>query len=92
MSMNKTEMIAYVADAAGMSKAETGRAVEAVIAGITETLAAGESVVLTGFGSFAVSQRAARTGRNPKTGEPVDVPASNAPKFKAGSMLKTAVN
>lgn len=92
MSMNKTELIAHVADAAGLNKAEASRAVEAVLAGITETLAEGGNVVLTGFGSFSVSQRAARTGRNPKTGEHVDVPASNAPKFKAGATLKAAVN
>lgn len=90
--MNKSELIDYVADAAGLSKADAGRAVEAVVAGVTNTLKQGDSVTVVGFGTFQVRARAARTGRNPKTGGTIDIPASKNPVFKAGKALKDAVN
>jgi len=90
--MNKAELIAVVADQAGLSKADAGKAVEAVLSGITGALASGESVSLIGFGTFSVAERGPRTARNPRTGETIEVPASKAPKFKAGKALKDAVN
>lgn len=90
--MNKSELIDYVADAAGLSKADAGRAVEAVVAGVTNALKQGDSVAVVGFGTFQVRARAARTGRNPKTKEPIQIPASKNPVFKAGKALKDAVN
>ncbi|MDX8391109.1 MAG: HU family DNA-binding protein [Mariprofundaceae bacterium] len=89
--MNKADLINHVADAAGLTKASAGDAVESVLSGITGTLASGDTVSLVGFGTFSVTDRAARTARNPRTGEPIDVPASKAPKFKAGKALKDAV-
>ena len=89
--MNKADLINHVASSAGLSKAAAGDAVEAVIGGITETLTDGGSVSLVGFGTFSVVERAARTARNPRTGESIEVAASNAPKFKAGKALKDAV-
>lgn len=89
--MNKTDLINHVASEAGLSKAAAVDAVEAVLGGIKGTLADGGSVSLIGFGTFSVSARAARTARNPRTGEPIEVAASNAPKFKAGKALKDAV-
>ncbi len=89
--MNKADLINHVADAAGLSKAAAGDAVEAVIGGITSALASGDSVSLVGFGTFSVTRRAARTARNPRTGATINVPASNAPKFKPGKGLKDAV-
>jgi len=89
--MNKTDLINHVASSAGLSKSAAGDAVEAVIGGITGMLADGDSVSLVGFGTFSVVGRAARTARNPRTGEPIEVAASNAPKFKAGKALKDAV-
>ena len=79
--MNKTELIDHVAQAAGLSKADAGRAVDGVIGGITGALKSGDSVALTGFGTFEVRSRAARTGRNPKTGEALQIAASKAPGF-----------
>jgi DNA-binding protein HU-beta len=90
--MNKAELIDRVAEAAELNKASATRAVEAVFDNITAVLKAGETVNLVGFGSFAVSSRAARTGRNPRTGESIAIPASKNPKFKAGKGLKDAVN
>ena len=90
--MNKTELIDHVADAAGLSKADAGRAVEAVVAGITSALKQGDSVAVVGFGTFQVRDRAARTGRNPQTKETIQIPASKNPVFKAGKALKDAVN
>ena len=90
--MNKTELIGAVADEAEMSKAEAGRAVDAVIASITKTLKKGDTVTLVGFGTFQVRKRAARTGRNPKTGDTIKIKASKNPAFKAGKALKDAVN
>jgi DNA-binding protein HU-beta len=90
--VNKSEMIDMVADAADISKAAAGRAVDAVFDGITSSLKDGKSVTLVGFGTFSVGARAARSGRNPRTGETIQIAASNTPKFKAGKALKDAVN
>ena len=90
--MNKSEMIDMVAEAADISKAAAGRAVDAVFEGITSSLKGGDSVTLVGFGTFSVSDRAARAGRNPRTGETIQIKASKMPKFKAGKALKDAVN
>ncbi|MBL4891995.1 MAG: HU family DNA-binding protein [Rhizobiaceae bacterium] len=90
--MNKNELISAVADKTGMTKESAGGAVDAVLSCITETMAGGGEVRLLGFGSFVVADRKATTARNPRTGEPIAVPASKAPKFKAGKALKEAVN
>ena len=90
--MNKTELIEAVAGAADLSKADAGRAVDAVIDTITATLKGGDQVTLIGFGTFLVRARAARTGRNPQTGATIQIKAANAPAFKAGKALKDAVN
>ena len=90
--MNKSEMIDMVAEAADISKAAAGRAVDAVFDSITDSLKKGDSVTLVGFGTFSVGSRAARTGRNPRTGETIQIKASKTPKFKAGKALKDAVN
>ncbi|OIO71308.1 MAG: integration host factor [Zetaproteobacteria bacterium CG_4_9_14_3_um_filter_53_7] len=89
--MNKADLVNHVAASADLSKAAAGEAVEAVLSGITGALAGGDSVSLVGFGTFSVAARAARTARNPRTGESIDVAASKAPKFKAGKALKDAV-
>ena len=89
--MNKADLVNHVASAAGLTKASAGDAVEAVLAGITGSLAGGNAVSLVGFGTFSVADRSARTARNPRTGAPINVPASKAPKFKAGKALKDAV-
>lgn len=81
-----------VAEAADISKAAAGRAVDAVFDGITGSLKGGDSVTLVGFGTFSISDRAARSGRNPRTGETIQIKASRMPKFKAGKALKDAVN
>lgn len=90
--MNKNELIARVAEVADMSKADATRAVDGVFDAITDSLRGGDEVRLVGFGTFAVSQRAASEGRNPRTGEKIHIPASKQPKFKAGKGLKDAVN
>ncbi len=90
--MNKAELIDRVAEDTGLSKAESGRAVEATFDGITRALAGGDQVTLAGFGTFRVRDRAARSGRNPQTGATLQIPASKAPAFKAGKALKDAVN
>ncbi len=89
--MNKADLVNHVAASADLSKAAAGEAVEAVLSGISGALAGGDSVSLVGFGTFSVAARAARTARNPRTGESIDVAASKAPKFKAGKALKDAV-
>jgi len=89
--MKKVELINHVAESASLSKADAGAAVDAVLSGISGALASGDSVSLVGFGTFSVTARAARTARNPRTGDPINVPASKAPKFKAGKGLKDAV-
>lgn len=89
--MNKQDLVAHIADEVGLSKAEAERALNAVISGVTQTLAKGGTVAITGFGAFAVVTRAARGARNPKTGEEIRIPAARVPKFKPGSNLKAAV-
>ncbi|MEO0329762.1 MAG: HU family DNA-binding protein [Pseudomonadota bacterium] len=90
--MNKNELIAAVADESSMTKAQAGDAVEAMLVCVTNALKSGDEVRILGFGNFMVSDRKATTARNPRTGETVNVPASKAPKFKAGKALKDAVN
>ncbi len=90
--MNKTDLIDHVAGSAGLSKADAGKAVEAIFDGITAALKSGDEVRLVGFGTFAVSARAASEGRNPRTGEKISIKASKQPKFKAGKGLKDSVN
>lgn len=90
--MNKQELIAQVATVAGLGKSEATRAVEAVFDTISASLKKGGEVRLVGFGTFAVSKRKASTGRNPRTGEPMSIKASNQPKFKAGRVLKDSLN
>ena len=89
--MNKTELIAAVAEKAGLSKKDADAAVSAVFDAVTAELAKGEKVQLIGFGTFEVRERAAKTGRNPRTGETMTSPASKVPAFKAGAALKNAV-
>ncbi len=89
--MNKTELIAAVAEKAGLSKKDADTAIAAVVASVTEALSQGEKVQLVGFGSFEVKHRAARMGRNPRTKEPMPVPAGKVPVFKPGKALKDAV-
>ena len=90
--MNKNDLIAAAAGRAGITKAQAADAVDAVFDSIMSTLKMGGDVRLVGFGTFAVSHRKATRGRNPATGAPIDIPASNVPKFKAGKQLKDAVN
>ncbi|MEK9719425.1 MAG: HU family DNA-binding protein [Candidatus Puniceispirillum sp.] len=90
--MNKNDLVSAVADAAGLTKADAGRAVDGVFDSITSALKAGGDVRIVGFGTFSVAQRAATTGRNPRTGETIQIKASKQPKFKAGAPLKDAVN
>ena len=90
--MNKAELIEYVAKQADLTKADAQRAVEAVFGGITTTLKKGKDARFVGFGTFSVAKRAATTGRNPRTGEAIKIPASKNAKFKAGKELKEAVN
>lgn len=89
--MNKTELINAVAEKAGLSKKAAEAAVNATLSAISEGLKADEKVQLVGFGSFEVKERAARTGKNPATGEQIDIPASKAPVFKAGKAFKDAI-
>lgn len=90
--MNKSELIDAVAADADISKAAAGRAVDAMVDAVTGALKKGDSVTLVGFGTFLVRRREARTGRNPKTGQAIQIAASNSPAFKAGKALKDAVN
>jgi len=90
--VNKTDLIDAIASAADLSKADAGRALDAVIDSITDTLKKGDPVSLVGFGTFQVKHRAAREGRNPQTGATIQIKASNVPGFKAGKALKDAVN
>lgn len=90
--MNKAELIDAVAQSADLSKASAGRAVDAAIEAITNTLKSGNNVTLVGFGTFSVRDRAARIGRNPRTGEEIQIKASKVPGFKAGKALKDAIN
>jgi nucleoid DNA-binding protein len=90
--MNKTEFVEAIAKESGLTNADARKAVEAVITTVEKSLKKGDDIALTGFGKFSVSKRAARTGRNPQTGEAVKIKASKAPKFTAGAGLKQAVN
>ena len=90
--MNKTELVDQIATAADISKAAAARALDAAVASITEALKKGDSVSLIGFGTFYVGERAARTGRNPRTGKTLEIKAAKSPKFRAGKGLKDAVN
>jgi len=90
--VNKNDLVNVVSDKAGLSKADAAKAVDAVIDAITASLRNGTEVRLVGFGTFLVSSRAASTGRNPRTGEAISIPAAKLPKFKAGKGLKDALN
>ena len=90
--MNKTELVAAMAEKSGLSKKDAEAALTAFTATVTEALKAGDKIQLVGFGTFEVSERAARTGRNPQTGAEMVIPASKAPKFKAGKALKDGIN
>ncbi|AFK63056.1 MAG: HU family DNA-binding protein [Advenella sp.] len=90
--MNKTELVEYIATKADISKAAAGRSLDAVIAAVKQQLKKGGTVTLVGFGTFAVSTRAARTGRNPRTGEAIKIKKAKVPKFRPGKALKDAVN
>ncbi len=90
--MNKNDLIGAVVEASGLSKSDAAGAVEGVFDSIRNALANGDEVRLVGFGTFSVAKRKASTGRNPRTGEPMTIKASNQPKFKAGKGLKDAVN
>lgn len=90
--MNKRELTDAVASAADLGKAEAGRAVDAVLGAISGALGQGDSVSLVGFGTFSVKHRAARQGRNPRTGETIQIAATSVPGFKAGRALRDAVN
>ena len=90
--MNKAEFVEAVAAKADMSKTEAASAVDAVLDSVADALKSGEQVTLVGFGTFLVRKREARTGRNPRTGEPLEIKASNVPSFKAGKALKETVN
>ena len=90
--MNKSDLVSAIADNSGLSNVDAARALEATTIAISGALASGDSVTITGFGSFLVRARAARTGRNPQTGAAIQISASNAPAFKAGKLLKESVN
>lgn len=90
--MNKNDLVAAVATAAGLTKADAAKAVDGVFDAITDALKTGDEVRLIGFGTFVVSDRAASEGRNPRTGEKITIPASKQPKFKPGKGLKDAIN
>lgn len=90
--MNKQELIEQIANEAGITKAAAGKVVDAFTSSVTAALKKGDSVTLIGFGTFAVSERAARTGRNPQTGKELKIAARKAPAFRAGKALKDALN
>lgn len=90
--MNKNDLVATVASSAGLSKSDATKAVDSVFDAITASMKNGQEVRLVGFGTFSVSRRRASEGRNPRTGERIQIPASNQPKFRAGKGLKDAVN
>lgn len=89
--MNKNDLVTKVATASGLTKVDAERAIEATISSITDSLRGGEEVRLIGFGTFAITNRPASEGRNPRTGEPLKIPATRLPKFRAGKQLKEAV-
>ena len=90
--MNKSELIESIAASADIPKAAAGRALDAMVDNVTGALQKGDQVVLVGFGTFSVKERAARTGRNPQTGDEIQIAAAKVPNFKAGKALKDAVN
>jgi DNA-binding protein HU-beta len=90
--LNKNDLVATVSNGTGLSKADAAKAVDGVFDAISDSLKSGTEVRLVGFGTFSVANRAASTGRNPRTGESIQIPASKQPKFKAGKGLKDAVN
>lgn len=90
--MNKSQLVDAIASKGDMSKADATKALDAMVASIGEALQAGDTVNLIGFGAFSVKERAARKGHNPKTKEPIDIPASKVPSFKAGKSLKDAIS
>ncbi len=90
--MNKTELIDHIADKADISKAAAGRALDAFVGAVRTTLRKGGTVTMVGFGTFAVGKRAARMGRNPRTGEKIKIKAAKLPKFRPGKGLKEALN
>ena len=89
--MNKSELTEAIADEAGLTKADAARALDAMIGSVTKALKKGDTVSLIGFGTFSVKKRAARTGRNPATGETIKIKASKTPSFKAGKAFKDAI-
>jgi DNA-binding protein HU-beta len=90
--MNKSDLVSAIADRSGLSKADAARALEATTSAISGALSSGGSVAISGFGSFLVRSRAARSGRNPQTGATIQISASKVPAFKAGKLLKESVN
>ncbi|WP_372610885.1 HU family DNA-binding protein [Halomonas sp.] len=90
--MNKSELIEAIAASADIPKAAASRALDAMVDSVTDSLKKGDSVSLVGFGTFAVKERAARTGRNPQSGQPIQISAAKVPSFKAGKALKDSVN
>ncbi|MAX34053.1 MULTISPECIES: nucleoid-associated protein HU-beta [Halomonadaceae] len=90
--MNKSELIEAIAASADIPKAAASRALDAMVDSVTESLKQGDSVSLVGFGTFSIKERAARTGRNPQTGQPIEISAAKVPSFKAGKALKDSVN
>ena len=90
--MTKADLVNSIAEKAGLSKADAEKALKAFTDAVTDALKAGEKVSLVGFGTFLVKERAARTGRNPQTGEPIQIKAAKVPSFKPGKALKDAVN
>ncbi|MDE2637977.1 MAG: HU family DNA-binding protein [Chloroflexota bacterium] len=90
--MNKAELIGSIADKSGLSKAEAGNALDAFVSSVTDALKGGDRISLVGFGSFSVDRRDARMGRNPRTGEEIQIAAKNVVKFKPGAGLSDAVN
>ncbi|WP_163557240.1 HU family DNA-binding protein [Halomonas sp. NO4] len=90
--MNKSELIEAIAASADIPKAAATRALDAMVDTVTDSLKSGDTVSLVGFGTFSVKERAARTGRNPQTGEPIQISAAKVPTFKAGKALKDSVN
>ena len=90
--MTKAELISAIAEDSGITKAQAGSALDSMLQNISKSLARHEKVTLVGFGTFSVSQRQARVGRDPRSGDPIDIPASVSPKFKAGKHLKDRLN
>ena len=90
--MNKSDLVAAIADGSGLTKADAARALSAATSAISDSLSSGDKVSITGFGSFLVRSRAARSGRNPQTGATIYISASKVPAFKAGKLLKESVN